>query len=1066
MRKLILRNFQSPGDLVVLTLVLALLHRAFPGQFLTDVRTSAPAIWENNPWITPLSESDPGVEIIDMHYPLIHQSNQRPYHFLHAFVQYLETRLNLTIPVTKFSGEIYLTDEEREFPLPGQELPDSYWIMMAGCKPDFTAKLWNPASYQRVVDHFRGVINFVQCGESGHWHQPLDGVTNLLGKTSLRQFVRLMHHAAGVVGPVTLAMHLAAAVETRPGRPKLRPCVVIAGGREPAAWEEYPGHQFLHTIGALTCCQDGGCWKSRCQLVGDGDEKDRRNVCEMPVQITPDLRVPRCMDMITPEDVIRRIEYYREGGMLFAEGQSSAGSPSAIGRATGTGLRTTPVATDSTKTPATNGEARHQPRPRPGRRPVQRNTVVRNTVPVPPVRSDRIDPHQLLLKFLHGLGDSVQATIVLQHLMHYHPDWQIDFAALYGKHSAAQELCRSVLVIDGNNRSIPGAQAAYHRTLTLEWDENREAHADWPSTKPIRCLRQVFQLTPILELCRYKIARSEEADRRARSYLEEICPERRSDGRFPVVLLHYQGNTSCDRKDLTHDQARQVCEAVRHAGQIPVILDWDNRSPLVDQQHVFNPSASHALWHNRGTGDAEILAALIEASSLMIGVDSGPLHVAGATTTPTLGVWTWHHPVHYFDLAPNVLHLVPRNHASLALGSAAVDFFERHYNHAVYTDLANDIAGHMCQRLEDRHSCPSGLGIAEFERSQELNDRAGFCSKDQELFARERHCFSEDSAAVAHPITIEIAHGDLDTSSRTSTGLTIPDRTSITAEPVAAITVSNFPTRTVVAETRTVNRRASASRPPLRAKAAARTPRPCCGGAKQSAAKREDSTVRNGHPPLTATGYNRQYYEEHKRTGLDYLTFGDWQRDYGRWFVESLNLRSRRVLDTGCACGAILLGLMEAGADGDGFDLSDYMIELGRRKWPHMASRLHVADAAELSRFQNASFDAIHSSQVAEHWPAESVPKILSELARITSPGGLFFCALDTEELFARQGRSGETEDPTHICIRPRSWWIEQLNANGWQDATSEYEHVLKSHPQSYLKRYDWDWFVGKKAKG
>jgi ADP-heptose:LPS heptosyltransferase len=449
----------------------------------------------------------------------------------------------------------------------------------------------------------------------------------------------------------------------------------------------------------------------------------------------------------------------------------------------------------------------------------------------------------LLLKFLHGLGDSVQATIVLQHLTHYHPDWQIDFAALYGKHSAARELCRNVLVIDGNNRSIPGAQTAYHRTLTLEWDENREAHADWPSTKPIRCLRQVFQLTPILELCRYKIARSEEADRRARSYLEEICPERRSDGRFPVVLLHYQGNTSCDRKDLTHDHARRICEAVRQAGQIPVILDWDNRSPLIDQKHIFNPDASHALWHNRGTGDAEILAALIEGSSLMIGIDSGPLHVAGATTTPTLGVWTWHHPVHYFDLAPNVLHLVPGNHSSLAFGSAAVEFFEQNYSHAVYNDLATAVIARI-RPLEDGHSCPSGLGVAEFERSQQPNDRAGIGSKDQVVFAREQHCFSEDSAAVADPITIEIAHVHLDASTRTSTGLTIPDRTSITAEPVAAIAVSNFTAPTVVTETRTVNRRAPS--PPLRAKAVARTPRPCCGGAKQSAAKREDSTAKSG----------------------------------------------------------------------------------------------------------------------------------------------------------------------------------------------------------------------------
>jgi SAM-dependent methyltransferase len=247
--------------------------------------------------------------------------------------------------------------------------------------------------------------------------------------------------------------------------------------------------------------------------------------------------------------------------------------------------------------------------------------------------------------------------------------------------------------------------------------------------------------------------------------------------------------------------------------------------------------------------------------------------------------------------------------------------------------------------------------------------------------------------------------------------------------------------------------------------------------AKNTTAERttaEDTTARSGHPPqafqhatsphiLTSTLYNRQYYEEHRRTGLDYLTYGDWQRDYGRWFMESLNLRGRRVLDVGCACGSILRGLIEAGADAEGIDLSDYMIELGRRKWPDLSRRLHVADAADLSRFAKNRWDAIHSSQVAEHWLPDAVPTILKELARITVPQGVFFCALDTEELFARQGRTPDTEDPTHICIRPRAWWIEQLAQAGWQDATAEFEPVLRSHPLSYLRRYDWDWWVGKK---
>lgn len=317
MELLDLESFQSPGDITVMTGAVRDLHRAHPGRFQTGVRTTAMELWENNPYVTTLQPGTPAVRTIRMQYPLIHYSNSAPFHFLHAYVQFLEEQLGLRIPMTKFRGDVHLSAAEKTSePLNGHPLPEPYWLIVAGGKYDFTAKWWNPDSYQKLIDHFAGRITFVQCGEAGHWHPALKGAINLVGKTTTRQFVRLMHHAAGVVCPVTFAMHLAAAVETRPGRPKNRPCVVLAGGREPMQWEAYPHHQYISTNGMLSCCQEGGCWKSRCQLVGDGDAKDRQDVCEQPVQIRPDLRIPRCMEMIRPEDVIRRIEMYYEGGAM------------------------------------------------------------------------------------------------------------------------------------------------------------------------------------------------------------------------------------------------------------------------------------------------------------------------------------------------------------------------------------------------------------------------------------------------------------------------------------------------------------------------------------------------------------------------------------------------------------------------------------------------------------------------------------------------------------------------------------------------------------------------------
>jgi ADP-heptose:LPS heptosyltransferase len=314
-RKLILRNFLAPGDIVMLTAAVRDLHRCYPGQFVTDVRTACAGLWENSPHITPVSESDPEVEVIDCSYPLINRSNDTPYHCLHGFIEFLNERLGLNIKPTAFKGDIHLSELEKTWysqvhELTRCEIP--FWIVAAGGKYDVTIKWWEIERYQKVVDHFRDKIQFVQVGAIGHYHPKLEGVIDLRGRTNMRELVRLVYHAQGILCSVTALMHLAAAVEVKGGIPKNRPCVVVAGGREPVHWEAYPDHQFIATNGALNCCSTGGCWKARTVPLGDGDERDKpEHLCVDVVR-----GLPRCMDLIPAAEVIRRIELYFNGGML------------------------------------------------------------------------------------------------------------------------------------------------------------------------------------------------------------------------------------------------------------------------------------------------------------------------------------------------------------------------------------------------------------------------------------------------------------------------------------------------------------------------------------------------------------------------------------------------------------------------------------------------------------------------------------------------------------------------------------------------------------------------------
>jgi ADP-heptose:LPS heptosyltransferase len=312
-RKIILKCGLSLGDIVLLSAAVRDLHAWYPGQFITDVRTAFPELWENNPHLTPLGEEDRGAETIECSYPLIDFCNETPYHAIHGFIEFLNKRLRLEVKPTRFKGDIHLSEQERAWysqvhEVTRQNIP--FWIVAAGGKYDVTIKWWDTGRYQDVIDYFHGQIQFVQVGSCGHHHPKLNGVIDLRGQTTTRELIRLVHHSDGVLCSVTALMHLAAAVETRSKLPADRPCVVVAGGREPAHWEAYPGHQFIHTNGALSCCLAGGCWKDRTFPLRDGDERDHnRHLCTDVIG-----HLPRCMEMISAQEVIRRIQLYYANG--------------------------------------------------------------------------------------------------------------------------------------------------------------------------------------------------------------------------------------------------------------------------------------------------------------------------------------------------------------------------------------------------------------------------------------------------------------------------------------------------------------------------------------------------------------------------------------------------------------------------------------------------------------------------------------------------------------------------------------------------------------------------------
>ena len=266
------------------------------------------------------------------HYPLIKQCNQQRKHFMWGFIEDMNNRLHTDIRLTEFRPDLHMSEQEIARPL----IEPPYWVFLSGGKTDFRTKIWSRKYWQEVIASTKNDINWVQCGggSKNHvMHERIDGVHSYMVKrTKLRDFIRLIYHADGVVCVVTAAMHIAAAFN--------KPCVVIAGGREPWWWEAYTNenrlvnmriknphwqipanddyveHAFLHTMNKLPCCQNKGCWKAKL----DKSISRCKNIMEIAGQ-----KLPKCKAMITPEMVIESVFKYYKGGAITRSKLSSPG---------------------------------------------------------------------------------------------------------------------------------------------------------------------------------------------------------------------------------------------------------------------------------------------------------------------------------------------------------------------------------------------------------------------------------------------------------------------------------------------------------------------------------------------------------------------------------------------------------------------------------------------------------------------------------------------------------------------------------------------------------------------
>ena len=290
----ILIGAQGAGDAVCLTGAVRDLHLAYPGRFRIWYRGTFAPLYRHNPNYMEGNPPPGTLKIVVAVHTKGYSDDAG--HFASMWHSPLAAAVGVShIPMTRIGGDIRLSDDEKSLIPPIVDRP--YWLVFAGGKNDFTVKWWPTSYYQAVVDALSDKIQFVQVGHEEHRHPPLKNAINMVGKTGSREIVQLVYRAHGVLGPVSYGMHLAAAVETMPGVDR-RAAVVLAGGREPVQFVQYPGQKVLCKVGSMPCCSRGGCWKYK-----QGFD------CPKAVEL-PDDTYAQCMTDTKPSEVIDAINSY------------------------------------------------------------------------------------------------------------------------------------------------------------------------------------------------------------------------------------------------------------------------------------------------------------------------------------------------------------------------------------------------------------------------------------------------------------------------------------------------------------------------------------------------------------------------------------------------------------------------------------------------------------------------------------------------------------------------------------------------------------------------------------
>ncbi len=275
----------------------------------------------------------------------------------------------------------------------------------------------------------------------------------------------------------------------------------------------------------------------------------------------------------------------------------------------------------------------------------------------------------------YGLGDGVQMSAVLRHVAKYRPHWRVDYRADEGRHQVGRGLVEHTFA-----HGAPSPRDHYDAEVQICLYDTWANWGDRPNTRVSAALHDYFDLGWDAECGRYQVQWSRDTGYAVQAAMSSWTAKRAYLTTRPVGL-HYMGDSSQTKKNLSHAQAANICDAILGMWRCPLVLDWRGECLAGAEPGVCTTWSDYVPqgWGAR----ADTNCAIISQCEAFVGIDSGPGKCAGATDTPSLIVWTGHHPAPFYDPAPNVTHLVPRGYHGLepvCNDAGVIRWFEEHYN--------------------------------------------------------------------------------------------------------------------------------------------------------------------------------------------------------------------------------------------------------------------------------------------------------------------------------------------------------------------------------------------------